>query len=145
MKTTTTILVLCVAALGCDGDETLSACVEGWWQDAAAGTCACPGAPECDATDCEGLRVLGFTADGRAFTGIVRASAERQTASAIGSLSNGTYTVEDSVIRVTPADAPAYSGETECDAGAGTVVFNGVVKVRAPDWLAAQLTTIAQP
>jgi hypothetical protein len=144
MKANTIVMLLCIAAFGCESEEApLSACVEGWWQDPAASTCACPGAAECDAADCQGFRVLGFTADGRSFAGVVRASSALETATPVGTLSSGTYAVENSLIRVTPGDAPAYAAETTCSAE--ELVFNGVVKVRPPQWLSAHLSTLAQP
>lgn len=146
MRVTIAFTLLCVATVSCGGGANdgpsqsagqLSRCVAGWWQDPAPSACACPGAPECDASDCESTRVIAFTPEGVSYTGVVRVSAESRSASPTASLSRGKYFVEEGRIRIVPEDAPPYSMEVSCQPG--EMVANRVVKVRAQEWLAADL------
>jgi hypothetical protein len=73
-----------------------------------------------------------------AYTGATRTSPSLGSATPVGSLSRGTYVVEGRELSITPTDAPAYSTEVSC--GANELVINGVVKVRAPAWLATHLS-----
>ncbi len=148
MRTTLLAAFVCLALSGCgsDGPRTdeaaqLARCVSGWWQDPAPGACSCPGASECGAADCAAIRVIGFDEEHTSFTGIVQTSESARTATPTGSLSEGSWTAEAGAIRITPADAPAYSAETSCQAN--ELVMNHLVKVRAPDWLAVKLAAAA--
>jgi len=148
MRTKFATAFVCLALFGCgsDGPRTDSAtqlarCVEGWWQDPAPSSCSCPGAEECGAGDCTSRRVFGFTAEQTSYTGIAQISEATQSATPTGTLSEGSWTVEAGSIRITPSDAPAYSAETSCQEQ--ELVFNHVIKVRAPQWLASELAAAA--
>ena len=145
MRTKFVIILLCLVAFGCGNGGSagsFASCVVGWWHDPTPRACACPGAPECAAPDCEGWAVLGLTADGLYYSGIVRASQSLGSATPIGSLSTGTYVVEPGLIRITPTDAPTFSVETTCEAQ--RMIFGGLIQVRASQWLAAVLTGLTQ-
>jgi hypothetical protein len=133
-------VTVCFLLFGCQGEEG-APCMTGWWQDPTAGTCVCPGAAECDASDCEARRIVGFTMDGQSYTGIARISESLGTLTPVGSLSAGTYRVGGGEVLVTPSDAPAYSASMSCS-GHGLVI-NGVSKVRASGWIASELTAIS--
>jgi hypothetical protein len=148
MRTEFAAAFVCLMLFGCGHDESdtgsaaqLSQCVEGWWQDPTPSACSCPGAPECSASDCAARRVIGFTSEHTSWTGIVQVSDGARSASPNGSLSKGTWAAEDGTIRIEPTDAPAYTAQTSCQQA--ELVFNQVVKVRAPDWLVADLAAAA--
>lgn len=140
-------LLLGWAAVGCGNDESagspdLARCIEGWWQDPAPSACACPGAVECDASDCESRRVVAFMPDGVSFNGVVRVSPSAHTATPSGVIARATYSVEAGEVRMTSSGTQAYTAAVSCQAA--ELVFNHVIKMRAPDWLAADLTETVQ-
>lgn len=138
------ILVACVGLtstllLGCERDgsssqqsagavQALNPCFDQWWREPMAGSCACTGRPECDASDCQALTVLRLGRDGSYAAGVITTSEKTGTVGVIGSLSSGTFVAEADAIRFAPTTGRPHSiSEAECSAE--RLVLNRVINV----------------
>ena len=83
-------LMLAICSCSAGGSSTLPPlatrdCVQGWWHGPPT-ECSfmCPGAPECDAGDCQSFDHLGLTADGLSHDGFVTLSLSSRKFSSFG-------------------------------------------------------------
>ena len=119
----------------------LADCVVGWWHDPASGGCICPGRRECEAADCQGVRLVGLAPDGSYTTGYATVSSSAQTMTVVGKLNRGKYSVLDKKLRFAPAKGRGYDSPATCDGD--RLLLNHMRKVRAPGWFVSALSGAA--
>jgi hypothetical protein len=121
------------------GAGSTAQCIVGWWQDPEpGGGCICPGAPECNNSDCRGYHVNGFTAGGNYFSGFISVSQQSCTMTAPG-LSHGTYVISNGSVHVDAPPDPSFTQSVSCSSSQLSLEDGQVVQVRASSKLATAL------
>ena len=93
--------------VACGGAPTLDGCATGWWLDSSMScAAACPGQPECSASDCRLMGILGLLANRSSRQGFVTSSKERGSLSALGPIMRSTWSVTDDKLRISEGSMP---------------------------------------
>lgn len=105
----TSRLLLVVLLAGCGGSSgSLDSCATGWWLDPASDcSTACPGQPECSATDCRLGSILGLLSDHTTAQAFITSSVQLSQLSALGSVARSKWSVSDDRITITEGGNPA--------------------------------------
>ncbi len=140
---------MAAALAGCSGqapqNQTLAACMQGWWTDSVTSACAaaCAGAkpnPECAQSDCVERGVVGYLPSNVRYEGRFSYSPTTGTYSSVATPFRGTYTVADPNVTFQPQGA---TFNMSCSTNQ-MLVNTFTTELRASSGLAASLDTVSK-